>query len=225
MHLRVASVLAIGGDLAHLSKISAQLALLGLDVELGGGTIWGDMRILGKGTNGIVVFCRSKYGDLYACKIRRGDSQRPHLLDEARYLLAANSVGVGPRLYAYTRDILVMEYVEGAPLERWWRGAAPPERRSLAADLLRQARALDKIGLSHGELSRLGEHVLVSRGGKAVILDFESARFGKARNVTQVANMLRQLGLSPPLEPLRRYSERQDDESFNEVLSSLLGQF
>lgn len=224
MHLRVASVLAIGGDLAHLSKISAQLALLGLDVELGGGTMWGDVRILGKGTNGVVVFCRSKYGDLYACKIRRGDAQRPHLLDEARYLLAANEVGVGPRLYAYTRDVLVMEYIEGTPIERWWREASPQKRRDLAADLLRQARALDKIGLSHGELSRPGEHVLVSKGGKAVILDFESARFGKARNVTQVANMFRSLGLPLPLELLKRYSERQDDESFNEVLSSLLGQ-
>jgi len=224
MKLREALALAIGGDLAHLAEVAMQLSSLGLRAELGGGVMWGPVRLLGKGNNGVVVLCRSAYGDVYACKIRRGDAQRPHLLDEARYLQMANRAGVGPRLYAYTRDVLVMEYVEGVPVAEWWRAAGVEERAGLVADLLRQARALDLAGVSHGELSRPGRHVLVVRGGRAVILDFESARLGKAQNVTQVANLLRALGLSPPLEALRRYADRRDDRSFDELLSSFLGQ-
>ncbi|MGC8583349.1 MAG: RIO1 family regulatory kinase/ATPase [Thermoproteus sp.] len=223
MKLREALALAIGGDLAHLAEVARQLSSLGVRVELGGGVMWGPARLLGKGNNGVVVFCRSTHGDIYACKIRRGDAQRPHLLDEARYLQIANGVGVGPKLYAYTRDVLVMEYVEGTPVADWWGAAGAEERARFVADLLRQARALDLAGISHGELSRPGKHVLVAGGGRAVILDFESARPG-AQNVTQAANLLRALGLTPPLEALRRYAERRDDSAFNELLSSLLGQ-
>lgn len=222
MNLKAALALSVGGDLAHLSEVARQLAWLGLEVELGGRLIWGPVRILGKGTNGVVVLCRSPHGDIYACKIRRGDAQRPHLLEEARYLKMANGVGVGPRLYAYTKDVLVMEYMKGTPVAEWWSRADPMMKRAFVEDLLRQARALDAIGLSHGELSRPGDHILASDEGKAVILDFESASLGRARNVTQVANMLRALGLPQPVDALRRYAERLDDRSFEEVLTFFL---
>lgn len=224
MNLKTALALSIGGDLGHLSEVARQLTWLGLEVELGGDLTWGPVKMLGKGTNSVVVACRSRYGDIYACKIRRGDAQRPNLLDEARYLRLANSVGVGPRLYAYTKDVLVMELVKGASVVKWWSVASPSSRRAFVEDLLRQARALDSIGLTHGELSRPGDHILASENGDAVILDFESARLGRPQNVTQVSNMLRSLGLRPPLQALRRYDERKDDESFEEVLRSFLSQ-
>lgn len=224
MNLKIALALSIGGDLGHLSDVARQLAWLGLEVELSGELIWGPVRIIGKGTNGVVVACRSKHGDVYACKIRRGDAQRSQLLDEARYLRLANSVGVGPRLYAYTRDVLVMELVRGTPIAEWWTRADVKSKKAFVEDVLRQARALDSIGISHGELSRPGNHVLASDEGRAVILDFESARFGRPQNVTQVANMLRSLGLLPPIYALRRYDEKMDDESFEAVLRSFLGQ-
>ena len=52
-------------------------------------------------------------GDLVALKIRRADADRPSMHEEARLLRLANSVNVGPRLVAATKDFLVMELAFG----------------------------------------------------------------------------------------------------------------
>lgn len=220
MLLKEALALSIGGDLRHLRQVAAQLSYLGASVRLEGPLRWGPALLLGKGNNSVIVLCEVA-GSIYACKIRRGDAQRPSLIHEARLLRMANEVGVGPRLYAFTRDVLVMEYIRGVPMASWWREADVNLKAEAAVALLRQARALDKIGLSHNELARPGEHVLMA-GGAPVIIDFESATLGKARNVLQVLNLLRTLGVETPLELARRYSREQSDEAFNDIVHFLL---
>lgn len=224
MRLEVALALAIGGDLRHLAEVARQLDYLGLEVELGGPVVWGNAEILGKGANGVVVLCRRvQGGGRLACKIRRGDAQRSDLLMEAFFLSLANGVSVGPKLFAYSKDVIAMEYVEGVPLAAWWRSADPKSKSLVLSRLLDQAFALDELGLAHAELSRPGEHVVVV-GDKPVILDFESARFGTARNVPQVANMSRALGLSPPLDLLRAYKSAPSRQLLEDIKRSLLSQ-
>ncbi|MFB6491483.1 MAG: RIO1 family regulatory kinase/ATPase [Thermoproteus sp. AZ2] len=223
MRLEVALALTIGGDLRHATRVWRQLEDLGLAVELGGSIAWGEARVLGKGNNSVVLLCRDVRGRRLACKIRRGDAQRPSLLDEAFYLSLANQVSVGPRLIAYSRDVIAMEYVDGVPIPSWWASASRGERISVARQLLEQAFALDELGLSHGELSRPGDHVLI-RGGKPVIIDFESASLSRrSRNVLQVANMLRALGLSIPLDVLKKYGEAPSREAL-EAIELFIGQ-
>lgn len=223
MRLEVALALTIGGDIRHAMSVWRQLEDLGLAVELGGPVAWGEARILGKGNNSVVLLCQDARGRRLACKIRRGDAQRPTLLDEAFYLSLANQVSVGPRLVAYSRDVIAMEYIEGVSLPSWWSSASRDERISVARQLLEQAFALDELGLSHGELSRPGDHVII-RGGRPVIIDFESASLSRrSRNVLQVANMLRALGLPIPLDVLRKYGEAPSREAL-ESIGLLIGQ-
>lgn len=150
----------------------ATIEELGLKlVEHGEALIHGH-RILGKGTRGLVVAAEYK-GELVAVKLRRCDSSKDSLHHEAHALKLANAVGVGPKLYASTSDMVVMELVEGPFLYRHEEMSAEQLERCVRSALL-QADKLDEIGLDHGELSRAHHHVALSSTG-AVIIDFESS--------------------------------------------------
>jgi len=214
----------LGGGLTHAVEVYRQLRELELELLPGGALLHNGVYVVGKGTNSVVFRCKPRVGNLQlACKIRRGDSTRPSLALEGQYLHLANTVGVGPRLYTYSKDVLAYRFINGMDITTWWKSATPEKRRSFVQDLLIQAFLLDEIGLSHNELARLRDHVLVEED-KPIIMDFESASLGKSRNVTQVANGLSHLGLKPPLEALRRYKATPCKDSFTEVLLGLLSQ-
>ncbi|MGB9705759.1 MAG: serine/threonine protein kinase [Pyrobaculum sp.] len=214
----------LGGGVRHVASVLLQIEELQLEVLEGGSVMLNGFYVVGKGTNSVVYRCRPRLGGFdLACKIRRGDSTRPSLAQEGQLLHIANSVGVGPRLYTYGRDVIAYRYVDGVPLERWWGGAGSQQRRDLVEDLLTQAFRLDAAGVSHNELSRLERHVIVE-GGRPVIIDFESATLGGGRNVTQVANGLMRLGLKPPVDALRRYKSCMCRDALDEVLRGFLSQ-
>ena len=58
-------------------------------------------QILGKGYVGMVVLAK-KDGGLVALKIRRIDSPRKNMSNEAKLLKIANKSGIGPRSVSYT---------------------------------------------------------------------------------------------------------------------------
>lgn len=217
-------LLTIGGGVEHVLSVVRQLRDLQLILVEGGSVLLNGVRVIGKGTNSVIFKCRPAIGNVeLACKVRRGDASRPSLASEGQYLHIANSVGVGPRVYTYSRDVIAYFYVDGVPLGTWWAGADAKQKRGVVEELLRQAFKLDASGVSHNELSRLEKHVLVERG-RPVIIDFESASLGGGNNVTQVANGLMRLGLKPPLDALRRYKRCLCHEAFNDVLSQFLQQ-
>ena len=155
----------------------------------------GEVSVLGKGYVGIVVSAYTEKGKA-ALKIRRTDADRETMKHEAEMLQIANSVNVGPRLLGFTQDLLLMEFIEGLLLPAWIkkiieeRDAVKRVRRVLR-DILEQCRRLDEAGLDHGELSKAPKHVIVDRGDKAWILDFETASsMRRASNVTSICQFL-----------------------------------
>lgn len=188
-HLRVLAYPS--GNPASARRRLVELAQLGVEGLIFEGPVelWG-VRVVAKGTTSVVL--KGVAGPYtVAIKARRLDSNRPSLLPEAERLRLANEAGVGPRLIAASRNFLLWHFVEGEPLESWVLRAPLSEVREVVRRLLRQAIALDQLGLVHKELSRLRRHVLVSRDGYPVIFDFETAslRSGKS-NLTQVAQAL-----------------------------------
>ena len=72
----------------------------------------GTLNILGKGYVGVVVL--GKIGrKKVAVKIRRNDSPRKNLKKEAELLGITNQSNVGPKLVNFSKNFLVMEYLEG----------------------------------------------------------------------------------------------------------------
>ena len=142
-------------------------------------------QILGKGYVGMVVLAK-KDKNVVALKIRRIDSPRKNMTNEAKLLKIANKIDVGPKFIKNSKNFLIMEYIEGEKIIDW---AKKPETKSeeirlVLNNVLRECYLLDSIGLDHGELSTIDKHVIVGKN-KNTIIDFESSSTNrKPSNVT-----------------------------------------
>jgi len=222
-------------DLGYASMILEELEGCGVDgiyVEVEGG---GELVKLGKGYRGVVFRGRMR-GEDVALKVLRTDSTLRDLIEEAENTKLANSVGIGARLRASSKHVIALEYIDGVDLDTWLKGLDVGEVRSLKmvlASCFRQARALDEIGLDHGELGDARRHIILRRNLSPVIIDFgKASRRRRPSNVTSFfsyvtfgrhsSKILKMLGLSkPPIDSSRMYKLRMDEESFNKLLSSL----
>lgn len=216
-----------------------QLKVLGVEgLVFEGHARVGRLGILGLGTVGIVVRAKAG-GRLCALKIRRTDANRPSMEEEARISLMANRLGVGPEVYSYSRDMILMKLLESQELADWLKGLQGEGKRdqvrAMVHSLLNQCRKLDIMGIDHGQLSNLKKHAVVAEG-RPWIIDFESAGTGrKARNVTTAAQyLLVGGGLSPAMrralgvretETLKKlladYKRDLSDYSYSKILSHL----
>ncbi len=220
---------------AELEKRLKELEKLGVTaLEFCGEKQVLNLRVLGKGCVGIVVKAFRESGEAIALKIRRMDADRAMMLHEAEMLKAANSVGVGPQFLGVSKNFLVLQFVEGILLPEWLEKCRSKTRlKRVLRDILRQCWRLDKAGLDHGELSRAPKHVIVDRGGKPVIVDFETASQNrKPSNVTSIAQFLfisgtvaqkiaQKLGEKDKkavIEALRRYKAEGSRQSFERLL-------
>lgn len=198
----------------------------------------GRLGILGLGTVGIVV--KAQVGrDVRALKIRRTDANRPDMEREVKITSMANKLGIGPQVYAYSKDFVLVKLLEYQELGDWLRELAGPGKREVAREvvhsILNQCRKLDIMGIDHGQLSNLRKHVVYAEGTPWII-DFESAGTSrKPKNVTTAAQYLLVGGRLSPLMRrtlgvrgtdgiiplLRHYKKEADDYSYAKILEYL----
>ena len=226
------------GTRAQIKSRIKELKALGVEsISFQGKLQVGTISILGKGYVGIVVL--GKIGrKKVAVKIRRNDSPRKNLKREAELLKITNQSNVGPKLVGFSKNFLVMEYLEGEKIGDWVaslkkRGSSS-QLKTIIKKILEDCYSLDRIGLDHGELSNLSKHVIV--GNKTTIIDFESSSMD--RRVSNVTSATQALcigsGISkiigcickiPKKEKmivvLRRYKQEQTRDSFENLLDVL----
>ncbi|MFA4907689.1 MAG: RIO1 family regulatory kinase/ATPase [archaeon] len=152
-------------------------------------------RKLAKGWSSEVWLCSGARGKKSALKIEKDKSPRLAMAErETENLKLANSIGVGPKLLGFDlkRRCVQLEFVEGKTLSKWvFECKSKVKLRKMLDTLFAQAKKLDEIGLSHGQLGGKGKNVLVTRSGKPVIIDFEKASSARgARNANQLRAML-----------------------------------
>jgi len=175
-------------DAEAQSRVQELTAIGVTKILFDGSTMIDGVPVLGKGCVGIVVQA-SLDNVPVALKIKRMDADRPSFVEEGRLLRLANSVDVGPRLFAVTRNFLVMELISGLPLFRWVdRTPNRSQVRNVLRGLLTDCFRLDLIGIDHGELSHAPRNVLVTFNGKGCIVDFESA--STSRRVANVTSLI-----------------------------------
>jgi len=226
------------GTRAQIKSRIKELKALGVEsISFQGKLQVGTISILGKGYVGIVVL--GKIGrKKVAVKIRRNDSPRKNLKREAELLKITNQSNVGPKLVGFSKNFLVMEYLEGEKIGDWVaslkkRGSSS-QLKTIIKKILEDCYKLDRIGLDHGELSHIVKHVIV--GNKTTIIDFESSSMN--RRVSNVTSATQALcigsGISkiigcickiPKKEKmisvLRRYKQKQTRDSFENLLDVL----
>lgn len=193
-----------------------------------------NLHVLGKGCVGLVVKAYKAGGEATAIKIRRVDADRSMMQHEAEMLKVANSAGVGPKLLDFSRNFLVMQFVDGDLFPKWLESCRGKTRlKKVLRDVLEQCWRLDSVGLDHGELSHAPKHIIVDRQDKPVIVDFETASLNrKPSNVTSIAQFLfingvvaeevnKKLGEKDKkalIEALRRYKTEKSRKNFEEIL-------
>ncbi|NLE04628.1 MAG: serine/threonine protein kinase [Crenarchaeota archaeon] len=131
--------------------------------------------ILGKGFVGLVVVAYLNKQKI-ALKIRRMDSDRENLLHEANMLQKANTVGVGPKYVASSKNFLLMQLIDGDLLPQWLKTHKEKTlMQQVLCEILESCYRLDELGLDHGELSKAPKHVIVDCQNKPYLIDFETA--------------------------------------------------
>jgi len=222
---------------------AAELASLGIKtISLTGPTILsGRTPVLGKGYAGVVVLAEDRDGTCRAVKIRRTDSQRKDMRQEAALLGRANSVGAGPKMVDASRNFLIMEYVRGDRIGTWIENLNGRGRTARLKHMIRCVLAdchrLDTSRIDHGELSKITKHIIVTEEERPVLIDFESASVD--RRPSNVTSITQAIFISPPvarlvgriykkrpttesvITGLRRYKQRMDGPSFEELLEVL----
>ncbi len=197
----------------------------------------GTISVLGKGYVGIVILAKLGRKKV-AVKIKRNDSPRKNLKKEAKLLQITNRYNIGPKLIDFSKNFLVMEYLEGEKIGKWISTLKSKGRSSqikiVIKKVLEDCYKLDKVGLDHGELSRMPKHVIV--GNKITIIDFESSsmerRVSNVTSATQaffigsgISKTVNRIYKTPKKEKiisvLRRYKQDQSRESFENLLNVL----
>lgn len=213
----------------------AELRRHGVDrVAFWGPVRLGKLDVLGKGYTGVVILGRRR-GVTVAVKIRRTDARRASMSHEAGILRSANRAGVGPRLLASGRNVLVMEYVRGRYITDWLRDCDDvASARAVLAGVVTDCHRLDLAGIDHGELNRITRHVLVGR--RACLVDFESGSTSRRpSNVTsavqgifitpRVAGHVRRMYRLPPkgrmIGALGRYKQNPTHQSYLDLMGLL----
>ena len=207
-------------------------------VSFTGPTTIGKLEILGKGYVGLVVL--AKLGNKQvALKIRRLDSQRNEMKTEAKLLKMVNSVNVGPKLFDYSKNFVVMEFLDGEKIGNWieslkGRGSSK-KLKSTIKNVLEDCFQLDQIGFDHGELSSISKHVIIG-DKKSTLIDFESSstkrRVSNVTSITQaifigsgIGKQVQKIYKIPSKEQiisaLRIYKQDQSQDSFNNLLKIL----
>ncbi len=149
---------------------------------------------LGRGFSSHIFLAKNKKGKYFVIKMEKHDSTRFKMAErEAENLEMVNAVGIGPKLFAVDlkRRIVLMEFIEGPRFSDWiFSNPSKTVLTCFVKELHRQAKALDKLGLDHGQLAGRGRNILV-RDGLPVIIDFEKASCNrKCHNFSVIESFL-----------------------------------
>ena len=207
-------------------------------ISLVGPTTIGKIAILGKGYVGVVVLAK-RGSKQVALKIRRMDSQRSEMEQEARFLKLVNTVGVGPKMIDSSKNFLVMEYLDGVKIGEWIKQLSGVGRskklKTAIRKILQDCYKLDMLDFDHGELSNISKHVIVG-DSKTSIIDFESSSTERRpSNVTSIAQAIyigsgiaknvQKIYKNPPknqiIQALKNYKKEKTEESFESLLKTL----
>lgn len=220
------------------SRINELEKLKVKSISLTGPTTLGKLAILGKGYVGVVVLAKKGNKEI-ALKIRRTDSQRNDMKNEAVLLKLVNSVDVGPKMFDVSKNFLIMEYLEGEKFGDWLdllKGMGSAKKlKSTIKNILEDCYRLDQIGFDHGELSNISKHVIVGKT-KVSLIDFESSSTNRRpSNVTSIAQAffigsgnakkVQKIYKNPSKEKiihaLKQYKQEKTRENFEKLLKIL----
>ncbi|MEM0179131.1 MAG: hypothetical protein QW326_04175 [Fervidicoccaceae archaeon] len=200
-----------------------------------------ELEFLSKGTDSAIFL----FQDDLVLKISRTDRmlRADREANILRLISWKSKKRIAPRAFANTRYCILMERISGNIVKEIVDKDEPKLLSRKLINLIEAAVELDNIGIAHGELSRVGEHVIFVEE-TPIFIDFGRASVSRsASNLTQVLSQLffskniisstlkEKLGLSEKdigelLEIAKSYKElrklNKPDEKILEKISHIL---
>jgi len=123
-------------------------------------------------------------GKKIAMKVDNGKVQNTK--NEVKWLNILNKKGIGPNLLFFGKDFFVYDFVEGKPIKDLKR-----KNKKVFIEVLKQCRIMDKLKVNKLEMHKPLKHVLIGKGGKVTMIDFERCyKTQKPKNVSQFCAFL-----------------------------------
>jgi putative serine/threonine protein kinase len=154
--------------------------------------------ILGKGHSSMVFLGYVKKLGLKAIKVRRTDSKRIKLIDEGKILEKLSKYGITPKVYGYSNDFLIMDYVGRINLKYIIQKENKLGILNYVIEGLQSAKIMDYTGIIHNELNRPWKNVYYPsypRAFPALIIDLESYSTGCGNVNKYVGGIIGKLNL------------------------------
>lgn len=131
-------------------------------------------------------------------KVKHPDSKANCRLEiEAEFLKLLNKHGIGPRFTSFKEGKLRMEYIEGQRIGEFLENATDKQAKRVLANVLKQAKKMDDLGINKFEMTRPTKHIIVKKNLQPVMIDFERCKFThRPKNVNQFKEFLRKTGFS-----------------------------
>lgn len=174
-----------------------ELKELGIDMlySFGKTVFYKGVNIVGKGHAALIVLARHVDYGVLALKTRRTDSKRISMEWEAYILNRVQTTGFAPKIYGYTTNFLLREFVDGCTLEELltlYRGKKDDIVNALKS-LIYAALAMDLASVDLIEISRPLKQVLYlcCNPLKPFFIDFESGKISSnPLNVTKILGFI-----------------------------------
>ncbi|MEK6903748.1 MAG: hypothetical protein AABW64_03830 [Nanoarchaeota archaeon] len=186
------------------------------------------MEFLARGKRGDVYLTRYR-GKTVVVKQKRHESTALGALEnEAYWLKKVNTKSIGPKFIYFTHGKLMMEYIQGEPLQEYIE--KKQISRAFIKEILLQCRILDQMRVNKFEMHHPVKHILFRKGKisrqRVVMIDFERCRSTlQPKNVTQFCQYLIKIGLGnhDTLIPLlQNYKKDYSLRSFRNILNAFL---
>jgi len=181
-----------------------------------------DLKKISQGWRG-VIYCALWRGRRVAVKVARSEEKIKALRKEMSILLRLKGEEGFPEIIFRGEDFFVYPFIEGTPFGKLQ--LTPEKRKEVLRKVLILARKLDRMGIDHGELTRIEKNVLVTEKGDVYLLDFErGTEKGKGRNVNQFIQVLRREGILSPEEAVHLGKEyrRNGEGAFKKLMDKII---
>lgn len=113
-----------------------------------------------------------------------------NIRNEAYWLLLLNKRKIGPKLFCFGNDFIVMEFIDGQRILDFFKSSSKKSILRIVNDVLRQCKILDDLQVDKKELTNPYKHIIV-RKNKPIMIDFERCKSTpNPKNVTQFVQFL-----------------------------------
>jgi release factor glutamine methyltransferase len=196
-----------------------------------------DISPLTKGHRGLIFTGLWKKKKV-AIKVQRSDiGVKGTVNNEAARLKVLNKHNIGPKLLFAGNDFFVYEFVDGEFIFDYF--SRPDVKKSnvisVLKDVFEQMFILDHLGLNKEEMHHPPKHIIITKRGKPVLLDFERCKPHKTvHNVTQFCQFIisgkllpyleknkMKVGLLDMLHLSQQYAHKRTRENFERILALL----